>query len=247
MKYLLSEIKYKTNEFFTAIDQKDKKTYNQLKTDGYVVIPDFIDPDRCQELISALEGKVSLDKAWKDDEGSDSRIFGIDRVDSSFYELFETPSLTSIYKKYIDRFSYHHFVMANKVCFKNDNVGSGGGWHRDVINRRQLKFILYLNDVDEKNGCFQYIKYSHIIPEKWKINRLLGKGQSDVRYTEEEAELLLKKGYQCIDLTGKAGTLIIVDTSGIHRGSPLKKGLRYAATNYMSDTKFGESMTKLLV
>ncbi|GAB2975326.1 hypothetical protein GCM10027049_07350 [Mucilaginibacter puniceus] len=247
MKYLLSEIKYKVNEFFTAIDSKDKKTYETLKTYGYVAIPGFIDSDKCQELIEGLESKVSLDKAWKDEEGSDSRIFGIDRVDGSFKDLFETASLKSIYKKYIDRYCRFHFVMANKVCFKNDNVGSGGGWHRDVINRRQLKFIMYLNDVDENNGCFQYIKYSHTIPEKWKINRIIGRGQNDVRYTEKEIDSLLEKGYQLVDLTGKAGTLIIVDTSGIHRGSPLKEGLRYAATNYMSDTKFGESMTELLV
>ena len=33
-------------------------------------------------------------------------------------------------------------------------------------------------------------------------------------------------------LTGKAGTLVLVDTSIIHRGIPLKKGVRYALTNY---------------
>ena len=247
MKYLLSEIKYRVNEFFTPIEQKEKKTYDQLKTDGFVVIPNFIDNIKCHELIKAFESKLNVDKTWKDVEGSDSRIFGIDRVDSSFVDLFENASLKSIYKKYIDRFNRFHFVMANKVCFKNDNIGSGGGWHRDVINRRQLKFIMYLNDVDENNGCFQYIKYSHTIPEKWKVNRLISRGQNEVRYTEEEIDSIINKGYQCIDLTGKAGTLIIADTSGIHRGSPLKVGKRYAATKYMSEIKFGENITALLV
>ena len=33
-------------------------------------------------------------------------------------------------------------------------------------------------------------------------------------------------------LEGKAGTLILVDTSMIHRGKPLNHGSRYAITNY---------------
>ncbi len=33
-------------------------------------------------------------------------------------------------------------------------------------------------------------------------------------------------------LTGKAGTLVLVDTSIIHRGIPVKNGIRYALTNY---------------
>ena len=31
---------------------------------------------------------------------------------------------------------------------------------------------------------------------------------------------------------GKAGTLLLVNTTGIHRGRPLKAGSRYALTNY---------------
>jgi len=247
MKYLISEVKYRLNEIFTKVDAEYAHTYDQLKRDGYVVIPDFIDNKKSQELIDAFEGKTNLDRVWKDEKGSDTRIFGIDRVDPSYNSVFNTHGLNSIFKKYIDRFSYYHFIMANKVCYKDDNVGSGGGWHRDVVNRRQLKFIMYLNDVDTSNGCFQYIKYSHRIPEKWKINRILNRPQSDVRYTEQEANLLFSNNYQCIDLVGKAGTLIIVDTSGIHRGSPIKQGTRYAATNYMSDVKFGTNMTELLV
>ena len=33
-------------------------------------------------------------------------------------------------------------------------------------------------------------------------------------------------------IKGKAGTLILVDTSLIHRGKPLVNGCRYALTNY---------------
>ena len=35
-----------------------------------------------------------------------------------------------------------------------------------------------------------------------------------------------------LKITGKAGNLLLVNTSLIHRGSPLKSGCRYAMTNY---------------
>ena len=247
MKYLFSEIKYKLNEFFTNTGKNNKLIYKQLKKSGFVVIQDFIDNDKCQELIGSFNDKVKLDKVWIDDHASDFRLFGIDRVDHNYQGLFKTEMLTSIYKKYIDRFINHHFIMVNKVCFKDFNEGSGGGWHRDVINRRQLKFILYLNDVNEDNGCFQYIESSHFIKEKWKINRLLDMKMNEVRYEVDKIDFLLNKGYQSIKLTGKAGTLIIVDTSGIHRGSPIRNGERYAATQYMSDKKFGKGISDLLI
>ena len=33
-------------------------------------------------------------------------------------------------------------------------------------------------------------------------------------------------------ITGKAGTLVMFNTNAIHRGKPVKGGVRYALTNY---------------
>ena len=46
--------------------------------------------------------------------------------------------------------------MANKLIYKKGNLGSGGGWHRDTFFKKQLKFIIYLSDVGEKNGELFY-------------------------------------------------------------------------------------------
>jgi len=54
------------------------------------------------------------------------------------------------------------------------------------------------------------------------------------RFSNNEIKKILKKNNSTsIKITGKAGTLILVDTSLIHRGNPLKHGTRYALTNYM--------------
>lgn len=119
--------------------------------------------------------------------------------------------------------------MANKTKFINNNLGSGGGWHRDNL-LKQYKSILYLVDVDHSNGPFQLIeksqKFSQVLKDSLKM-------KTDVRtYRFKEKQINSIKKNRTVTIEGKAGTLIIVDTSAIHRGSPLKLGTRYALTNY---------------
>ena len=53
------------------------------------------------------------------------------------------------------------------------------------------------------------------------------------RLSDLEVNRILKKNPQRKKtILGKMGTLILVDTSTLHRGSPIKKGTRYALTNY---------------
>jgi hypothetical protein len=245
MKYYISEIKYVVNSSLFRLNEDAKDIYNQLEDKGFFMIENFITPERCALLRAELDELSTRDYVWKDAVDSDRRVFAIDRVSDKYKDLFNTPLLTALYKKHIDQYNQHQFIMANRIEFKEGNIGSGGGWHRDSINRRQLKFIMYLNDVNERNGYFQYMPGTHKVSQKLKINRLLGKKLGAYRYTDEDISKLIDAGYQTADFIGKMGTLIIVDTSGIHRGNPLKEGMRYAATQYLSDSSFDAHMTKL--
>ena len=56
---------------------------------------------------------------------------------------------------------------------------------------------------------------------------------SHTRFSDESMMKLFKKSMtRLLSFNYKAGTLILVDTSCLHRGSPLKAGHRYALTNY---------------
>ena len=246
MKYLISEVKYLLNEGLTSLPQDLDGIYKTLKKDGYVAIPNFASEEDCEKLKQDFQENLDNEKVWRDANGSDQRIYGIEFLSEGFRKLFKQDFLDSIYAKYIDRSNFYHFLMANNVIYKEDNLGSGGGWHRDVMNRRQLKFILYLNNVSEENGCFQYLPGSHSISDKWKINRSLKKESSVVRYSEED---IAKLPYEVKDLAGAKGTLLIVDTSGVHRGKPITDagGERFAVTQYMSDVPFPSHVTRLLV
>jgi len=110
--------------------------------------------------------------------------------------------------------------------------GSGGSWHRDSIFR-QFKSIVYLTDVDENNGPFEMIINSHIPKQIKKDEKSANYESMQSRFDAQEIDRLVKQHPERLKtLTGKAGTVILVDTSVIHRGIPLKQGTRYALTNY---------------
>ena len=83
------------------------------------------------------------------------------------------------------------------------------------------------------NGPFQLILNS----QKYK-NLIKDMKSADLKYmqyrlTDEEInKILLKEPQRKKTILGNLGTLILVDTSTLHRGAPIKKGIRYALTNY---------------
>jgi hypothetical protein len=88
-------------------------------------------------------------------------------------------------------------------------------WHRDFDDRHLLKTFLYLSDVDESAGPFQYVPgsqpggpYAGICP--WKP---MGVG----RIPEEEIDRNVPDG-GVRTFTAPKGTMIFCNTSGLHRG-----------------------------
>ncbi|PQJ18522.1 phytanoyl-CoA dioxygenase family protein [Nonlabens tegetincola] len=248
MKYYLSEIKYLINEKFNKLSKSDEEFYEVLSNDGIAVIEDFLSDDTCKEIRNKIDHLIDVkSKAnWEDKEKSDQRIMGVERFDKRFTDLFEVEKLNSIYAKYIDSKNMHGFIMTNRVNHMENNSGSGGGWHRDMMNRRQLKFMVYINDVSESNGCFEYLVGSHKPSMKRKLNSSLKLPLSTYRYSKENITELNKLGYNSTLYPAKRGTLIVFDSSGIHRGKPLSSGVRYAVTKYMWDTAIPKHILDLL-
>ena len=225
-------------DFTNDKSKKYKAVYEELKNEGVAIIQNFLNDEEITKIKNEIDAifKKYDEKLWKDDLGADLRAFGINRVskliDRLFYknELIQQVSLAYYNCKSEDLNGY---TMANVISALQDNLGSGGGWHRDTVNKRQFKSILYLSDVSDQNGPFQYIPRTHykknvlggIINYNFKHNHN--------RFTEPQiTQLLSKEDKKLQTLTGQAGTLILADTSGIHRGAPIKEGKRYALTNY---------------
>jgi ectoine hydroxylase-related dioxygenase (phytanoyl-CoA dioxygenase family) len=119
------------------------------------------------------------------------------------------------------------------------DFGSGGSWHRDA-NFPQFKALVYLSEVHETNdGAFQYIARSNRVLPILKDSFLLGRRISNTRWSENEVQ----QRYSTVSIKsvlGSPGTLVLFDTSLLHRGAPnlSTSKSRYAITNYYYP-KFG--------
>ena len=212
------------------------KIIKKLNQDGIVVISEFLNKAECDLLIEKFN---DLEPSVFVKIDNDKRLFFTENKIKEIKSIFDKKELNFIKKKYIGLFNVSSWML-NNTFFRRKSLGSGGDWHRDSALRRQLKFIVYLNDVTENNGPFQYILGSHRLMSKLyfssKFNFEIGK----TRFNVSE----IAKNDKCQKITGKKGTLIIVDTSGLHRGTPIVSGDRYAITEYIFDFKLDKGYGK---
>jgi len=202
-----------------------------IKKRGFHVVENFLDKSECDLIIQAMNNfnTSNPDRVWKDKFDCEYRLFGAEKINLKIMNFFSNEFLSMIGSRCFGSFLSNLMTMANKIEYKNNNQGSGGGWHRDDVNF-QFKAILYLSDVNEKNGPFQLIEDSNNLFDIIKDTIRAKLNVLDTRIPNEK--ILLLKSDRIKTITGKAGTLILVDTSLIHRGCPLEEGVRYALTNY---------------
>jgi hypothetical protein len=108
--------------------------------------------------------------------------------------------------------------------------GSAQLYHFDLDRIKWLKVFVYLNDVGLDNGPHAFVKGSHLNVEK-KIGR-------DGRYSDEDVFAVYPREDEIV-FTGPAGTVIIEDTLGLHKGVPAQKGHRFIFQYDYSINHFG--------
>jgi hypothetical protein len=210
--------------------------FKALKTKGIYVIPNFFSASQCAELRDEIDRLIQKheNKIWSDVLGADRRIFGAEEVSDGFNQYFNNQFIRDVILEFERGDKIKGFTMAARLDYKPGNLGSGNGWHRDSAHYSQTKSILYLSNASLENGPFEYIVGSQT-PCAY-MRGLLKKsyGLEQFRFTEEEITRYLNDfpEYKAEKFPASEGTLIFADTRGIHRGSPIQKGTRYAATNY---------------
>ena len=159
---------------------------------------------------------------------SDNRFYFAENLDSSFKELFENEYIRGVLKGYTGFKNPKGLLLAARLDFKNGNIGSGGGWHRDSPFSHQFKAVCYLSNVDEKSGPFQIFKKTHLILNIFKLFVMNFFKLDKYRYTNKEAENFKKAtGSLPTSFLGDEGKLAFIDTKALHRGKPIAAGSRY--------------------
>jgi hypothetical protein len=208
---------------------------SRLQSSGVVAVPGYWPTEKC-----AL-GRNEIDRLAVEYPGvvqrnsgdADKRMFGVESVSPQLAEFHNDPFLIAIGERLGGFALYNFATLGARIDATTENNGSGDGWHRDAHDF-QFKAILYLSDVDIENGPFEYLAGSQ---KKWRaaLDTAVGGLPSapNTRYEPVLVDRLLSRyGAKPDRFVGHAGTLLLVNTSGLHRGQPLKSGSRYALTNY---------------
>lgn len=206
-----------------------------IRGDGIAVVQNYWTAEKC----SAARAEIDRLIAEKPDAvrifsgGADKRMFGVEEVSPLLGEFHHDAFLRGVGELLGGLVIYNFATLGARIDATGTNNGSGDGWHRDA-HGYQFKSILYLSDVSDHNGPFEFLPGSH---KRWRAAFDSAVGGLAVPPTSRYEPALVDRmvsqfGFKRRHYPAKAGTLLLVNTSGIHRGRPLQSGNRYALTNY---------------
>jgi hypothetical protein len=133
-----------------------------------------------------------------------------------------------------------YFKMASKLCYLEINetilpddesskldLEKSQKYHKDPGINKCVKVFIYLTDVDKHSGPFTYIKKSHKEFMEYFPQKYFGAGGL---YPDSQLiDQIIDKDL-ITPIYGKAGTLIIADTTGLHCGGNSLSKIREMAT-----------------
>jgi Phytanoyl-CoA dioxygenase (PhyH) len=211
-----------------------------LKDVGFFVIEDFFNQKEVLRLAEHLRAVIrNHPELIHTATPYDKRLHGVENLDDVFTVFSKHKFLHEIARSYRQQSMDVAFTLGAILSASEKNPGSGGGWHRDGTTT-QFKTMVYLSDVGLDDGPFQIVEKSHHFLNCLRDNRIMNLRYGEVRIKDSGVMHLLDSTShdRLHTLTGKAGTVVIFDSSTIHRGCPINKGERLALTNYFFPSSY---------
>ena len=208
---------------------------NILKASGICILVNYFDLDILENITKDFHDifenhKDKIDILDKEECCNDERIFHAEYYSDIIKEQFANNKLFNDVALHYSSDFGNKKTLINKLTYDNTKpTNSGGGWHRDNHDC-QFKTIMYLSDVNEENGNFQFLSNS----SKKFIGYPTPRTEDyNTRFHDFVINELISSGKcELFNITGKKGTIILVDTTYIHHGKIIEKDCRYAITQY---------------
>lgn len=204
--------------------------YGDLCDKGYHVIENYLPSEFCSKTRENLINGFSKHKKFIRDS-DDQRIFGVELFLNGARFLATDEKILDLSDLVNSERSRCAFTLGGWLK-AGANGSSGGGWHRDAF-LSQFKAMLYLTDVTEENGPFELLPESHKIKNVLKGIRKANLKHWQNRLSDDEVSRVEQNtALKRKTFVGKAGTLILFNSTTIHRGKPIISGERISLTNY---------------
>ncbi|MBL1201671.1 MAG: phytanoyl-CoA dioxygenase [Nostoc sp. ZfuVER08] len=205
-----------------ALTAGDRQILKALKKDGvYVTTLTDLGLNSSSELLKAAYEQLSqmADPNNAHLEEKLPQIYTVTGIPEIFNWGNDT-RLLNIIESYIGLPIAFHGVHLRKDFPSKHQFGTLL-WHSDAEDRRIIKIFIYLNDVEQKTGPFEYIPRSLTPIFSWKYIQLYYKlfKSNYMGIDDEDVKPVIPKS-AWKSCTGAAGTVIIVDTkNALHHGT----------------------------
>jgi len=160
-------------------------------------------------------------------------------LENPFVSFLLSPAIIDVVNTYMGLFTklkYYDLALTIPVPPEAKAVQSQR-WHRDPEEKKICKVFIYLNDVDETTGPFIYVLESNA---DGKFGKLFPQKTPEGIYPAEGAVEKAIPAQNIKKMTGKAGTVIFCDTSGIHKGGYATAKERLMFTGFFTSTSYTE-------
>lgn len=186
---------------------EDKKNFYKLKENGFLKFEKILSDEKCKKINQAINDYINSEKmtyilkqkVWKNSS--------IDRFISETEEVLSFRSIDKIVSDYFRKESFISDFDVRRVepasYEEISKMGkSNSDWHKDTRGM-QLKLMIYLSDVSEKDNHFSLIPGTH-------NNKIYNFADSRFQTSQIDSSKELK-------IIGKKGMGILFDTNIIHR------------------------------
>ena len=157
-------------------------------------------------------------------------------ADSPLLRLALDKKLLEIVSRYFGMWPRLHAIGAWLNLPSSAEAKHSQLWHRDPEDMKLLKVFIYLVDVDEKCGPFSYVPKTQPFGAKAAISP---KYVDRKRILDDDMRAAIPEN-EWMTCTGPAGTMVLADTVGFHRGGKPIVGYRLLITfTYTSGAPIG--------
>ena len=211
-----------------------------LKEDGHFIIGEAYSPDLCKSMIEFIDDYKPDEKTEINYLGTEMRIWDAQRKDRLMAKFYQECNIFISCLLQCDKEAYTLLAIRNKARDTSKALYTQGRWHVDSFGK-MLKIFLFLNETTESSGPFEFIPNTHT--KSFKLRMLLNgsyfqpsdffSGKRAYQKLDDAwVNGLTAKGYRPFPVICKAGTILVIDATSIHRARPCREGSRYAITTY---------------
>jgi len=203
-----------------------KRLFEDLRKNGIAIthidklqdMPSISELQREYEMLLEIERKKPhsrKSKAFIERLIDDDYDFKSNK-DSAIRRLVSNPAIKLVAENYLKLIPKLTSFKIWRSHFTGDTSRTASqNWHRDYNEFQMVRVFLYFNKVERENGAGEFVIGSHYLGDSYNI--LEYSEELGTYATEEEIEQNFSLE-RIVCATGTPGTLVFMDTAGLHRG-----------------------------